>query len=256
MRLMGILNVTPDSFSDGGEHLADPVAAGVRLWDDGADIVDVGGESTRPGADEVSTEEELGRVIPVIAGLRERRRAGLISVDTRRAAVAEAALAAGADLVNDVSGGGDPGMLPAVGRAGRGMVLGHMRGSPRTMASLTRYGDVRAEVWSSLDAAERRAREAGVTDVWLDPGIGFAKDLAGNLALLRALPRDRRVCLGASRKRFIGELSGEADARRRLPGSLAVALHARRVGVDLLRVHDVAATRQALAVWDALAVPS
>lgn len=248
MRLMGILNVTPDSFSDGG--LPDPVGRGLRLLDEGADCVDVGGESTRPGADPVDPEEERRRVLPVIAALRAARPMATLSVDTRRASVAAAAIEAGADLVNDVSGGADPDMFRVC--AGRPMVLMHMRAEPRTMADHTDYRDVVAEVWEALDARAAVATAAGVGPLWLDPGIGFAKTPAQSLELLRRLPRRPRILVGASRKRFIGELTGQADPATRIEGSLAVALHCAARGVDLLRVHDVAATRRALQVWAAL----
>ncbi len=251
MRLMGIVNVTPDSFSDGGRH-ADPSAAiahGHALVAEGAAILDVGGESTRPGAPAVSLEDELRRVVPVIHGLRD---AGVpISVDTRKAAVARAARDAGATWVNDVSGGADPGMYAAV--RGARYVLMHSRGTPATMQQHTGYDDVCADVWGWLEA---RLDASGLdpADVLLDPGIGFAKTADQNLALLRDLPArtHRPVLVGASRKAFIGALTGQTDAATRVEGSLAVAVHARASGVAVLRVHDVAATRRALVVWDAI----
>lgn len=253
VQLMGIVNVTPDSFSDGGAH-ADPVAHGLRLLDEGASIVDVGGESTRPGAAPVDPAEELERVVPVIRQIRAARGGARISVDTRRATVAEAAIAAGADLVNDVTAGRDPGMFGVVARGGAGMVLMHSRGTPETMMSLAEYDDVVAETWAELDHREAAARSAGIEDLFLDPGIGFAKRLEHNLALLRDLPRraNRRVVLGASRKSFLGALTGQAVPAERLEGSLAVALHARDAGVAVLRVHDVLATRRALLTWEAV----
>jgi dihydropteroate synthase len=256
MNLLGILNVTPDSFSDGGAFptVDAAVAHGRALLDEGAAMIDVGGESTRPGAAVVSVEEEIRRVVPVVERLA---RHGPVSIDTRRAAVARAALDAGATLVNDVSGAADPDMLPLVAARGCGIVLMHMRGDPATMQRMVTYDDVCAEVWDALDARRDVARAAGIPDdaILLDPGIGFAKDLAGNLALLRDLPRrtpTRRVLLGASRKSFIGSLTGQKTAAERLEGSLAVALHARDAGVAWLRVHDVAATARALRVWEAV----
>lgn len=251
MRLMGIVNVTPDSFSDGGLHF-DPgvaIAHGLALAAEGAAVLDIGGESTRPGAGAVPAEEELRRVVPVIEGLRD---AGVaISVDTRRAAVARAARDAGATWVNDVSGGADPAMFAAV----RGLiyVLMHTRGTPATMQRDTDYTDVCAEVWAWL-AARAEASGLDPASVVLDPGIGFAKTADQNLALLRDLPcrTGRPVLVGASRKSFIGAITGQAEPGLRLEGSLAVALHARDAGVAVLRVHDVAATRRALAVWDTL----
>lgn len=260
MRILGILNVTPDSFSDGGRY--DGVQRAVeharRLHAEGADLVDVGGESTRPGAAEVDEEEERRRVIPVVRAI-----AGEVpvSVDTRRAAIAAEALDLGAVMVNDVSGGEDPAMLPLVARAGCAYVLMHRRGTPATMDALAVYDDVVTEVWAALETGRARALDAGVAPdrLWLDPGIGFAKTTAHNLALLRDLPARcavHQVLLGASRKRFLGELTGEPVPDRRLEGSLAVALWARRAGVALLRVHDVASTRRALAVWDAIGGPA
>jgi dihydropteroate synthase len=255
-RVMGILNVTPDSFSDGG-RFSSPEAAirqGLALFDEGASIVDVGGESTRPGAGAVDPEVERARVEPVVRALASR---GPVSIDTRRASVARAAIQAGATLVNDVSGGADPEMFDVVAVAGCDIVLMHMRGAPDHMQRLTDYADVCAEVWAALEARRLAAIAAGVvaTRILLDPGIGFAKDFEQNLALLRDLPtrtRTTRVLLGASRKAFIGTLTGQAVAAERVEGSLAVALHAADAGVELVRVHDVAATVRALTVWRAV----
>jgi dihydropteroate synthase len=256
MKIMGILNVTPDSFSDGGRHddVAAAVAFGRALFAEGAHLVDVGGESTRPGAASVSVDEECGRVLPVVRALAAH---GSVSVDTRRASVARAALEAGATLINDVSGGADPDMLPLVAAAGCAIVLMHMRGEPDTMQRLAVYDDVCAEVWATLDARHAAARLAGIPEgnIVLDPGIGFAKTAAHNLALLRDLPArtaGRRVLVGASRKAFIGALTGQTRAADRLEGSLAVALHAQDAGAAYVRVHDVVATARALAVWSAI----
>ncbi len=259
MRLMGIVNATPDSFSDGGRMGAAAVAHALALCDAGADILDIGGESTRPGAAPVSAAEELDRVIPVVEAIRAARPAALLSVDTRRASVARAAVAAGARMINDVSAGADPEMfsvMAALTAAGGEAVLMHMRGEPATMMREARYKDVVAEVRAELLARRAAAVAAGVVEarILLDPGIGFAKDTDQNLALLRALPiwTGARVLLGASNKRFIGAITGQERAAARLEGSLAVAIRAREAGVEVLRVHDVAATRRALLVWQAV----
>lgn len=256
--LMGVVNVTPDSFSDGGRFL-DPEAAvahGARLLAEGADLLDVGGESTRPGAAPVPAEEEARRVVPVIERLRARG-LGPISVDTRKPAVVRAAIRAGADLVNDVGGLSAPGMAELVAEAGVPAVLMHARGTPAEMQSLATYRDVVAEVAAELEAALARAVRAGVPEerVILDPGIGFAKTAAQSLALLAALPRLRRLgrplLVGPSRKSFIGAVTGE-PAGDRLPGTLAAVTACVLAGVEILRVHDVAAARQSAAVAAAI----
>ncbi len=249
---MGIVNATPDSFADGGRYR--PLDHALRLCDEGADMVDIGGESTRPGAAEVPVDEELARVIPVVAGLRAARPSVTVSIDTRRARVAAAAIDAGAHVVNDVSAGADPAMFALCADRGCAMVLMHMRGTPATMRSLVDYDDACAEVWTALHSRAEAAREAGVKALWLDPGIGFAKTAAQSIALLRDLPshRDRKVLVGASRKSFLAGLGPQPSPDDRLPGSLVVALWCRDAGVDVLRVHDVAATRAALATWGAL----
>ena len=256
-RIMGILNVTPDSFSDGGRWL-DPEAAvrrGLELVAEGADILDIGGESTRPGAAEVPVDEELQRVTPVIGALARQALLPL-SVDTRRCAVARQALEAGAAIVNDVSALGDPEMAAAVREAGAGVVLMHMRGTPAEMQRDPRYEDVVAEVRAFLAARMAAAVAAGIGrgQIMIDPGIGFGKTTAHNLALLRALERLAElapVLVGASRKRFIGEITG-APVEQRLPGSLAVALWSLTRGAAILRVHDVAATCAAVRMAGAL----
>jgi dihydropteroate synthase len=256
--LVGVLNVTPDSFSDGGEFADFEAAAeqGRRLASEGAAIVDVGGESTRPGAAPVPAELELARVLPVIEVLAADGIA--VSVDTSKAEVAEAALAAGAVLVNDVTAlRGDPGMGAVVAGAGADLCLMHMLGEPRTMQDDPRYDDVVAEVESFLAERAEVAVAAGVPRerIALDPGIGFGKTLAHNLALLRALPRLARLgplMLGVSRKRFLGTLSGQEIAADRVAASIAAALYCYRGGAHLLRVHDVRATADALAVERAL----
>ncbi len=256
---MGIVNVTPDSFSDGGRlpSVEAAVDFGLRLRSEGADILDVGGESTRPGAAEVPVEVELSRVIPVIEGLRRHDGAVLLSVDTSKPAVAAAALAAGADLVNDVTAGAAPGMLEAVAGAGAGVVLMHMRGNPRTMQLDTQYTNVVAEVHSYLGERAAAAVAAGVPPqrVLLDPGIGFGKDVHGNLRLLAAAgdlaALGYPIVVGASRKSFIGTLTG-AEVADRLPGSLAALVAAAAGERVVVRVHDVAATVQFLVVLAAL----
>ena len=256
--LIGVLNVTPDSFSDGGEHLAfdAAVAHGRRLASEGAALVDVGGESTRPGAEPVTAERELARVLRVVEALTAEGIA--ISIDTSKAAVARAALAAGAVLVNDVTAlRGDPELASAVAEAEADLCLMHMLGEPRTMQDDPRYDDVVAEVESFLAERTEAAVAAGVSRdrIVLDPGIGFGKTLAHNLALLRALPRLARLgplLLGVSRKRFLGALTGRDVASDRVAASVAAALYCYRGGAHLLRVHDVAATADALAVERAL----
>ncbi len=253
-RLMGILNVTPDSFSDGGRFL-DPAAAEAQARAMGADLIDVGGESTRPGAAEVPEAEEIARVVPVVAALR-----GLtVSVDTRKAAVAEAALQAGAALVNDVSAlTHDPGLAAVVARAGVPLVLMHAQGTPATMQDAPSYADVVCEVYAALEARIAAAGAAGIprSRIVVDPGLGFGKTVAHNLSLLRGLSALHglgcAILLGASRKRFIGTLAGEPVPDRRAPGSVAAALAGVAQGVQVLRVHDVGETRQALAVAGAI----
>ncbi len=254
--LMGVVNVTPDSFSDGGVAFArdDAVAAGLRLAAEGALVVDVGGESTRPGAAPVDAEEETRRVLPVVEALAAS--GVVVSVDTRKPAVAAAALAAGAALVNDVSGLRDPAMVEVCAREGAPAVVMHMLGEPRTMQLEPRYEDVVAEVTSYLLAAAERALDAGVPDVIVDVGLGFGKTLEHNLALLDATgelaSHGHPVLVGASRKSFLGRLAGVERPADRLGATLAAHLHAARLGAALLRVHDVAPHRQALAVAAAL----
>ncbi len=259
-RLMGIVNVTPDSFSDGGRWL-DPGAAiahGLQLEAEGADILDIGGESTRPGSEPIGVDEELRRVIPVIAALAKQVRVP-ISIDTRNAEVMGRAADAGARIVNDVAAlGHDPNALRAAAEAGLPVVLMHALGDPRTMQLDPRYDDVVLDVYDWLDARISACEAAGIgrERIVVDPGIGFGKTLDHNLALLSSLSIFHGlgcpILLGASRKSFIGRLSGGAAADRRMPGSVAAALLGAAQGVQILRVHDVAATRQALAVWDAV----
>lgn len=260
-RIMGIVNVTPDSFSDGGQFdtLEAACAHAEQLVAEGADILDIGGESTRPGAQEVPIADEIARTAPLIKALRERGLRLPISIDTRKAAVAEAALAAGADIVNDVSGlTWDAGMGGVVAKAGAGLCLMHAQGTPQTMQNNPHYDDVCLDVADWLTDAIARAEAAGIDRARLiiDPGIGFGKTVAHNLDLLRnlAMLHDLGCVLlvGASRKRFIGVLSGVEQASDRVAGSLAVALDAASKGAQILRVHDVAATRAALALWHTL----
>jgi dihydropteroate synthase len=258
--VMGIVNVTPDSFSDGGmfEDAEAAVRHGLRLFEEGADILDIGGESTRPGSAPVPEEEERRRVLPVVEGLRREMPDGLLSVDTRKATVARDATAVGADVVNDVSAGADPEMFDVVSTSRAGMILMHMRGEPATMQEDPHYDDVVSEVRSSLAERIEAAAAAGVgrDRLCIDPGIGFGKNLEHNLALLRSIGSFREfgaaVLSGASRKRFIGELAGVADAADRRDGSLAAAVWCAAQGVDVVRVHDVAPTVQAVRVADAI----
>ena len=260
-RVMGILNVTPDSFSDGGEHasLQAAVARAAGMARD-ADILDIGGESTRPGAAEVPVAEEIARTAPVIRAIRAAGLAIPISIDTRKAAVAEAALDAGADMVNDVTAlRFDPRMAPLVAERAVPVCLMHSVADPETMQAHARYGDVVAEVYDHLARRIEAAEAAGIPadHVLADPGIGFGKTLTHNLDLLRHMTLFHGLgvplLLGASRKRFIGTIGGGAEARDRMPGSVAVALHGAAQGVQVLRVHDTAATRQALLLQAALA---
>jgi dihydropteroate synthase len=257
-KLMGVVNVTPDSFSDGGLYL-DPAAAvahGRELVAAGAEILDVGGESTRPGAEPVGAEEELRRVVPVI---RELRGLGCeISVDTSKAPVAAAAIDAGAGIVNDVTAlRGDPEMAALCAESGATLVLMHMLGEPRTMQDEPRYGDVVAEVRAFLAERLEAAVAAGIAaeDVWLDPGIGFGKTPAHNMELLRRLGELRRLgrplVIGTSRKSFIGRVDGSGPGER-LGGTIASSVLAAADGAEVLRVHDVAEVGQALAVAAAI----
>ena len=258
--VMGIVNVTPDSFSDGGmfEDAEAAVKHGLRLLEEGADVLDVGGESTRPGSDAVGAEEERSRVLPVLEGLRREAPEAVLSVDTRTAVVAEEALVAGADVVNDISAGADPAMFRVIEAAGAGMVLMHMRGEPKTMQSDPRYDDVVAEVRAFLAERLETAVAAGIgrDRLCVDPGIGFGKNLEHNLDLLRAIGSFRElgvpVLVGVSRKRFVGELSGVDEPADRVEGSLAAAVWCAAQGVDLVRVHDVGPTVRALRVVDAI----
>ena len=260
---MGVVNATPDSFSDGGRFLdgAAAVSHGLRLLADGADILDIGGESTRPEAEPVPDAEELARIVPVIARIKAERPDAVISVDTMKPAVARAAIEAGAAIWNDVTAlSYAPDSLETAAELGCEVVLMHMLGEPRTMQADPRYGDVVAEVRDYLAARAEAAVRAGVARdrVWLDPGLGFGKTLEHNLALLRALPELKALgyplLVGASRKSMIGRLDpAGAQPEDRLGGSLAAALWSASQGADVLRVHDVRETVQALKVWAAMA---
>ncbi len=258
-RIMGIVNVTPDSFSDGGRF--DSAQAAIdharRLAEAGADVLDVGGESTRPGAAEVSVQEEMDRVLPVVEALAADGL--LVSIDTRKSAVMRAAVAVGARIVNDVSAlSHDRHAAATVEQLGVPVILMHMRGTPDTMMRQADYDDVVAEVIDELAAAMLRAGDAGIAaeNIMVDPGIGFAKRTGDNLALTRALGAlhglGAPVLYAASRKRFIGETTGEQDAAARLGGSLAVAQAALLAGAQMVRVHDVAQTAQMTRMVQAL----
>lgn len=259
-RLMGILNVTPDSFSDGGRFLgAEAAVAQAHAMAAGAEIIDIGGESTRPGAVEVPVAEEIARTAPVIRALRDGGLAAPISIDTRKAPVAEAALHAGATIVNDVSAFDfDPALGPLVAKTSAPVMLMHAQGVPATMQDNPLYGDVLLDVYDALAARLARAEALGIdrARIALDPGIGFGKTLAHNLTLLRGLSLFHGlgcpILLGTSRKRFIGAIGGAAEPQDRAPGSIATALGGVAQGVQIVRVHDVAETRQALRLWQAL----
>lgn len=257
--IMGIVNVTPDSFSDGGAR-ADParaIAAGMAMAAAGADIIDVGGESTRPGAAAVSAEQEQARILPVVRALAAAGHR--VSVDTRNAATMAAALDAGAAIINDISAlTHDPLALALVAARGVPVVLMHMRGEPATMQSHATYTNVAVDVAAELFARVERAVAGGIPRhrIAIDPGIGFAKTADHNLALLRRLSLLLNIgcpiLAGLSRKSFIGKISGVAEPSLRFPGSIAAGLHAVSHGATLVRVHDVAETAQALRVWTAL----
>jgi dihydropteroate synthase len=257
---MGVLNVTPDSFSDGGDFL-DPdtaIAAGLAMAEAGADIIDVGGESTRPSALPTSPETEQARILPVIRALTA---AGVrVSVDTRHAVTMAAALDAGAAIVNDVYAlSYDPAAAPLLAARGCPVVLMHMRGTPADMYAQAHYDDIAADVARELGQQIAVAEQAGIAGdrIAIDPGIGFAKTAEQSVELLRRLPELMRLgfplVVGVSRKSFLGALAGEQNPRHRLPGSLAAGLFAISRGASILRAHDVAETRQAIKVWQALA---
>lgn len=258
-RLFGVINVTPDSFSDGGEALVlgDALKRGRAILDDGADILDVGGESTRPGAELVSAEEELARVVPVVKGLAEM--GALVSIDTRRAVVMAAAIDAGAGIVNDVTAlTGDEDSLGLVADRGVAVVLMHMQGEPGSMQDEPQYENAAEDVFGTLKARVEACEEAGIPRdrIAVDPGIGFGKTVDHNLEILNRLDiyggLGLPVLLGVSRKSFIAKLSRGEAPKDRVPGSIAAMLAAWAHGVRMFRVHDVAETRQALAVAQAI----
>ncbi|MGH6991032.1 MAG: dihydropteroate synthase, partial [Stellaceae bacterium] len=255
--IVGILNITPDSFSDGGDFFdaAGAAAHGEAMLAEGADIIDIGGESTRPGASPVSPEEECRRVVPVIEALAGA--GATVSIDTRRPLVMRAALDAGARIINDVTAlSGDPESLGVAATSGAPVVLMHMKGEPRTMQRTPSYDDVALDVLDYLEGRIAACEAAGIprARIMIDPGIGFGKDMiAHNLPLLRRIALLHAtgcgVLVGLSRKSFIGRLSDGAAPKDRVPGSLAGALWCWGRGVQVMRVHDVAATHQALTIW-------
>ena len=258
--IMGVLNVTPDSFSDGGDFFAPEKAIerGILLADEGAEIIDVGGESSRPGAEPISAEEELRRVIPVIAKLREATTA-MISIDTSKASVARAALEAGAVILNDVTGGrGDPAMMPLAAEQKAAIILMHMQGTPRTMQLAPHYDNVVTEVADFFRQEYERALSCGIDAmaVAFDPGIGFGKTLDHNLDLLRNLARlrvhDRPLVIGVSRKAFIGKLIGSPLLTGRFAPTIALTSLLRARGANVFRVHDVKENAAALRTAEAI----
>lgn len=246
--VMGILNITPDSFHEASRKstVESAVQSGLKMWDVGATWIDIGGESTRPNAEPVSIEEELNRVIPVIEALRSAHSEGLISIDTRRPQVAKAALEAGADIINDVSGLRDPEMVNVVLESGCGVCIMHMQGTPQTMQEKPEYQDCALEVSTQLLETARALVAAGHPPecIALDPGIGFGKTLEHNLELLQRhelLRGDEGFAIlwGVSRKSIVGQLTGHSDPADRLSGTLALAAFAFHEGIDIVRVHDV-----------------
>lgn len=257
--IMGIVNATPDSFSDGGEAFSfdNAVSRGLKMMKQGADIIDVGGESTRPGAEIVDVEEEVRRTVPVVKRLAEA--GACVSIDTRHAVVMEEALAAGADIINDVTAlTGDVRSMDVAANTGASIVLMHMQGEPGTMQKDPTYEDAPHEVFEYLNARVHACEAVGIARerLALDPGIGFGKTLTHNLEILKHLGMYKTLglplLLGVSRKSFIGVVADEPDAKERLAGSISAALACVERGANILRVHDVAQTRQALDVWRAI----
>lgn len=256
--IMGVLNVTPDSFSDGGQfNLLDrAIVQAEQMIKDGADILDIGGQSTRPNADEVSRQEELDRVLPIIEAIRQRFEIP-ISVDTTRSQVAKAAIAAGADIINDISGAVfDSEMLATAGELGVPIILMHMRGTPKTMQSLTEYDNLVQEICDFLQERIESAIAQGITQIMIDPGIGFAKKFNQNLEILRQLKAFQSlncpILVGASRKSFIGQILDQPDPKKRVWGTAAACVSAIANGADVVRVHDVAEMHDACRVADAI----
>ena len=254
--VMGILNVTPDSFSDGGQHASAQaaIAKAHQMIKDGADIIDIGGESTRPNAPQVSACEELSRIMPVLEALRDCGKP--ISIDTQKPYVMQRVLEAGASIINDVSGFNSAVAIDAVADSNCGLCIMHMQGTPQTMQDAPAYADVTREVGDFLSQQIARMRTAGIAlnRMCLDPGIGFGKTLAHNVQLLQQLAQlpNRPILIGVSRKRMIGDLTGKA-VDNRAAGSVATALFALNHGAQIVRVHDVAQTVDAIKVWRALA---
>lgn len=256
--LVGIVNVTPDSFSDGGRHFSAAAAHdhGLRLLDEGAHWLDIGGESTRPGATPVDVDEELRRVMPIVESLA-RSTTAILSIDTYKPTVARRAIAAGAAVVNDITGFRDPAMIDVAANTAVGCVVMHMRGTPQTMASLSDYGDVVTEIRSCFLDRLDQLQAAGIDPrrVMLDPGFGFAKKRRHGLEVLRRMEElvalGRPVMVGTSRKSMLGELTGR-DETARVHATVTTTLAAYARGARIFRVHDVAATRDALAVWRAI----
>ncbi len=258
--LMGVLNVTPDSFSDGGEFSApnSALAQARYLLEAGADILDIGGQSTRPGSADIYKQEELDRVLPIVNSIRQESSVP-ISVDTTKASVASAAIAAGADMVNDISGATfDPEMLPTVAELGVPIVLMHIRGTPQTMQRMTDYQDLVGEIYEFLESRIAAAVAAGIdrTKIIVDPGIGFAKTSNQNLEILRRLAEFRLlgcpILVGLSRKSFIGHILNQPDPKERVWGTGAACCAAISFGADILRVHDVKEMRDVCRVADAI----
>ncbi|MBD2315046.1 dihydropteroate synthase [Desertifilum sp. FACHB-1129] len=258
--IMGILNVTPDSFSDGGDFygVENAIAQAQTLIDAGVDIIDIGGQSTRPGSEQISLTEECDRTLPIIHAIRQISEIP-ISIDTTRAAVAQAAVAAGADIVNDISGGTfDPQMLATVARLGVRAILMHIRGTPQTMQSLTEYDDLMGEIDQFLAERLQASEQAGIarSHLAIDPGIGFAKTYRQNLQLLRQLPAFQHfgvpILVGPSRKSFIGHILNQPNPKQRVWGTAAACTSAIAGGADILRVHDVPQMREVSRVADAI----
>ena len=260
--VMGVLNVTPDSFSDGGEFngLERAIAQAQYLVDRGADIVDIGGQSTRPGSPQISLDEELNRVIPVLKNLRELPEPYgniPVSIDTTRSEVAQAAVEAGADWVNDISGGDlDEQMLATVAQLGVPIILMHMRGTPETMQQLTQYEDLMGQIVAVLEAKIEKALKSGIKEIIIDPGIGFAKTYEQNLEILRQIPQLRKlgypILVGASRKSFIGHILNQPDPKKRVWGTASACCAAISGGADVVRVHDLPEMVEVCRVADAI----
>lgn len=258
--LMGVLNVTPDSFSDGGKYYnkRKAIARALEMAEEGADIIDVGGESTRPGAREVSDEEECSRIIPVIKAISKRLKIP-VSVDTRKAKVARLAIRAGADIVNDISGlKYDPDMAEVIAEYGTSVIVMHMKGAPQNMQRSPRYNNLISEIKSGLRESIKIARCAGIKEknIIVDPGIGFGKTVRHNLEILNRLDEfknlGRPVCVGTSRKSFIGKILNSRDANDRLAGTIATCVVAIMQGANILRVHDVREAKEAAAITDSI----